>query len=289
MIARLRLLLASVLVVLVACTTTSSTPDAPADDDDTPRLVSLSPAITETLIALDAEEQLVGRSDWCTGPPEVMALPALGSALTPNLEGVVRARPSAVLVEKAEGAALDPLRRLSTVHALPWLTTEDVVSSTRRLGALTDRAPRAEALADRLQAALTPKATPEAPRVLLVLGVDGPTGDIWYIKPNSLHGSALLAAGGRNAIPAAVQGAPSMTAERVLALDPDVIVLLSSEPLDAEARAAAIARWSELTPLTAVKHGHVRVLAQEQLLSTGPGVLGFVEALSPLVRAQSPD
>lgn len=235
-----------------------------------PRYVSLSPAITETVVALDAVGVLVGRSDWCTGP-EVAGLPALGSALTPDLEGVVAAHPAGILVARDAGAAVGALGRIAPVHALPWLTLEQVASSTVALGDLLDRDEAAGALAARLRR--LDAAPPEgAPRVLLVIGTDGPEREIWYIKRNSLHGQVLHAAGFRNAVGEDVAGAPSMTAEGVIRLDPDAVVMLEAAALSAEDAQAAVARWSALTPLRAAREGRVSVLADPAVLSVGPAV-----------------
>src|SRR5690606_21719974 len=47
------------------------------------RLISLAPAITETLFAIGAGEQTVGVSQYCDRPVHAKALPWWGTALTP--------------------------------------------------------------------------------------------------------------------------------------------------------------------------------------------------------------
>ena len=118
-------------LLLLAC---GSTPQPPQ-----PRFVSLSPALTETLIALDAADQLAARSDWCPAPPAHPELITVGTSLTPDLERIAGLGPVTLLVDGSAGAALDLLRPLGPLEVLPWLTTDDVVASTRRLGALTGR------------------------------------------------------------------------------------------------------------------------------------------------------
>ena len=72
--------------------------------------------------------------------------------------------------------------------------------------------------------------------MLLVLTPDPTSGDIWYVKSNSLHGAALHAAGARNAVPEPVDGAPSLSIEALIALNPERIILLSTEPATPELR-----------------------------------------------------
>ncbi|MFK7929960.1 MAG: ABC transporter substrate-binding protein [Myxococcota bacterium] len=251
--------------------------------DSTGGLVSLSPAITETLVALQAQDQLVGRSDYCTGPAEVMALPALGSGLTPNLEAVLKVHPRLVLLEGNEAADGMALSQVTSVRAFPWLTTGEISSSILAIGEVVNKAADADTLATSITEGLRSTAHAGSPRVLLVIGVDGPAGDIWYIKPNSLHGTALRAAGGRNAIDHDVQGAPSLSAERVIELDPDQIIMLGSSPMSGTKTQAAVARWAALAPLSAAKNKKISVLAGPGLMTTGPAVLSFVDQLRPMV------
>lgn len=61
------------------------------------RIVSLSPAVTELVCRLGRGGRLVGRSEVCNYPEEVKTLPAVGRYADPNLEKLVRLRPTLVL------------------------------------------------------------------------------------------------------------------------------------------------------------------------------------------------
>ncbi len=61
------------------------------------RIVSLSPAVTELVCQLGQGSKLVGRSEVCNYPAEVRKLPAVGRYADPNLEKLVRLRPTLVL------------------------------------------------------------------------------------------------------------------------------------------------------------------------------------------------
>src|SRR3984957_21095933 len=61
------------------------------------RIVSLAPAITETLFALGAGPQVVGVSQYCDYPPQVLKLPKIGTFLTPNIEAIAGLRPTLVI------------------------------------------------------------------------------------------------------------------------------------------------------------------------------------------------
>ncbi|HEY6726123.1 MAG TPA: helical backbone metal receptor, partial [Polyangiaceae bacterium] len=183
----------------------SSANGAPSGD----RIVSLSPALTETLFAIGAGDRVVGVSDYCNYPELAQQRPRTGTSITPRYETIVSLEPSAIVTEAVVNARPQELRRLAPTLELPWLTLADVAGSTRRLGQLAGRAKAANALADRLSTRLSVPAPATAPRVLLVLGYGADTLDqVWFIRPNSIHGAALRAAGGRNVVAHDVLGQP---------------------------------------------------------------------------------
>jgi len=125
---------------------------------------------------------------------------------------------------------------------------------------------------------------------LVALGADVSSGELWYIKPESLHGRAMGAAGVRNAISGGRSGPPTLPVEELVRLDPEVIVVISADPtLDAAGRDALVAGFASLPTLTAVKGRRVGVLAGFKYLSPGPSILDFVDALhAEVARLASP-
>jgi ABC-type Fe3+-hydroxamate transport system substrate-binding protein len=119
-----------------------------------------------------------------------------------------------------------------------------------------------------------------------VLGYGGDTLDqVWFIRPNSIHGAALRAAGAENAVAHDVKGQPRLSLERVIQLDPDaVIVLLNNEAAPA---ARIEEQWRRLTSLTAVKQGRVAALVAPEAFANGPRILALVDRLSARLKAWS--
>ncbi len=259
-----------ILPLWLAC----AVPDAPTE----PRWVSLTPAITETIAALGREDVLVGRSEWCTQPASVLGLPAVGSALTPELERIARLQPSAIVVDGSQGIDTAPLGRIAPVTVLPWLTVTQVADSIERLGAELQREEVARAMAARFRALDVPPPV-DGPEVLFAMAEDPRQGDVWYVRVDSLHGSILHAAGARNALPEPPAGAPTLSLEGLLALDPDAIVVLTPREVDDAVRAEILANWAPLAPLSAVAKGRIRVLGGPTVMPTGPSLLDTTEAL----------
>jgi ABC-type Fe3+-hydroxamate transport system substrate-binding protein len=243
------------------------------------RVVSLSPALTETLLALGSGSALVGISDFCEVPPN-LKLPRVGSALTPNYEAIAALEPTLILSDGSVGSKGRALDELAPCEILPWLTLSEVVGSTRRLGALLGRQVEANELANRLQTRLSRQPPPNAPRVLLLLSYDpARPHELWFIKRNSLHGAALAAAGARNAVDRDVPGLPKLGVEELVALDPDRILILprpgpGSSP---EQQRELVSTFSRNIPLRAAREGRVEAIQGTQ--SVGPSILKLVDAL----------
>src|SRR5690606_22611718 len=65
------------------------------------RVISLLPAVTETLVAMGAGDRLVARTDYDTGRLE--HLPTVGGGLTPSLELLASLRPDLVIAWEEAG------------------------------------------------------------------------------------------------------------------------------------------------------------------------------------------
>lgn len=244
------------------------------------RLVSLSPAITETLFAIGAGPELVGVSDYCDYPDEAKKLPRTGTALTPGYEAIVRLKPSLILTEGASSAPRRELSALGVTKFLPWLSLEDIVASTRLLGALTSHPGPAGELARKMWDRLAVAEAPTGPRVLVVLGeTSGKLSEIYFIKRNSIHGAVLRAAGARNAVAIDVPGVPRLSLEELLRLDPDAIIVLVAHGDRALDDAQILREYQALEPLTARKNNRISVLKSSAAFSNGPRIVDLAEAL----------
>lgn len=244
------------------------------------RLVSLSPAITETLFAIGAGPDLVGVSDYCDFPEEAKKLPRTGTALTPGYEAIVRLKPTLILTEGANSAPRRELSALGVTKFLPWLSLEDIVASTRLLGALTSHAEPAGELSRKLWDGLAVAEAPNGPRVLVVLGeTSGKLSELYFIKQNSIHGAVLRAAGARNAVATDVAGVPRLSIEELLRLDPEAIIVLIAHGANAANGAQVLREYQALQPLSARKNDRISVLKSDAAFSNGPRILELAEAL----------
>lgn len=246
------------------------------------RLVSLTPSATELVAALGLTDRLVGVDEYSTYPPEVSALPKVGSFLAPSLETIVALRPSHVLADDIHrdlGAALREAG-IATV-LLPMHSLTDVRSALSTLGRELGRGQRAEEvlreLEARVEAAAAERLRP-APRVLVVLdrAAGGLTGLV-CAATGSWIDQLLALLGADNVLAASGVRYPKVTMEEVLRADPDVILDLSFvEDGGAAWRGAA---------LRAVRSNRVHGLRQPFLLGPSPRVPEALATLRAVLTA----
>jgi iron complex transport system substrate-binding protein len=275
---------ALLLLALAACRKTP--PLEKPDGGIATRVVSLSPSTTETLFVIGAGERVVGRSRYCDWPAEVKKLPEIGGYVDPSFEAILALRPDLVTGARGPaGAALSErleARGISTF--LPQTESfAQIDTMILGLGERTGRAKESKAIVDALDARVKAieKAVSAGPRVRVLL--------VFGIQPLSVAGPAGFAdemirrAGGTNVITEG-GGYPTIGVERVLTLDPDVI--LNAAMAESEGNE----RITKDTPgwghVRAVAQGHVVRVTDESVLRPGPRV---ADGLATLAHAIHPD
>ncbi len=266
------------LLALFACSREQATPT------DEVRIVSLTPSATEIVAALGATPQLVGVDDFSPYPPEVKALPKVGSFLSPSLETIVRLRPSLVIVDDIHGRTAGALHdaKIETVeccgHALP-----DIKQGLRVVGARIGKPRVAEQAITEIDRSLDDAAArrpARRPRVLLIIDREsGGVGNLVAGGPGSWLDELLAVCGGENILAASGVKYPKVSMEEVLRGKPDVIIDVSYAT-----ETSGIAAW-DAVDVPAVKTKRVRGLTDQYLRAPSPRVK---QALATLEKALSP-
>jgi iron complex transport system substrate-binding protein len=261
---------------------------APSGAKVASRVVSLSPSTTEALAVIGARASLVGRSRYCDYPADVLSLPQVGGYVDPSYEAILALAPD--LVTGARGpSGPDLATRLGTRGIATYFPVTEsfdgIDAMLRGLGDRTAHRREADAVVARLHAdeAAVAAAVVGEPKVrtLLLFGI----APIVAAGPGGFPDEMLRKAGGQNVV---TEGSayPTLGLERVLALDPDVIVDAAWGEADDHGRISIdTPGWRELR---AVKAGRVVSLRDEVILRPGPrigdGLRLLAKALHPGVK-----
>lgn len=239
---------------------------------------SLSPAVTEMLFELGYGDRLVCRSDYCDYPEEAEAVPAVGSAVNPDIDGIIKLSP-ALLITQSPIANKD-ITRLSqagiSVLSIPApRSAEELMENYRSLSLIFSGSLEGEEKADRatedLRAALNEaKGSCESLVFIMNITDDGfsaATGDS-FAGDYAAHFGKNIAAGNTSL---------TLTPEELLAADPQVILLahpLESSDIDSELS----------SQLSAFSEGHVFVIDASLTERPTARLAGITRKISEAVR-----
>jgi iron complex transport system substrate-binding protein len=250
------------------------------------RVVSLSPTATETLFAVGAGRQVVAVDDQSDFPPSAPRTELSG--YEPNVEAIAAYRPDLVVVSD-EGP-------------------RDVVAGLERLGVDVLLEPSAESLEeayDQMVDLGTATGHPEAARRLVARTRDRLaelfrsvpregevtvfhelSTDLYSASSDTFIGEVYERFGLRNIADRAARAGseyPKLSAEYVVAADPDLVVLADGECCGQTPSKAA--RRDGWRGIDAVQDGTVIAVSDDVASRWGPRVVDFAAAVAPAIRA----
>ncbi|HET8629248.1 MAG TPA: cobalamin-binding protein [Thermomicrobiales bacterium] len=248
------------------------------------RIASLAPSTTEILYALGLGDRVVGVEEHSDYPPAAQSKPKIGGFFQNNIEPVVALQPDLVLAAGIQSkeylAALEG--QGLTVFVLNAQSLPGVLDDISAVGRLADVNGAAATLRASLQArmdavAATLKGATSDPRVYIEID---PT--FYTAGPGSFINDLVTRAGGANIAADAKSPFPQLSAETIIARDPQVIVLAD----DPAITAAAVKARSGWAGISAVKDNRIVVIDTNLVSRPGPRVF---DALEQLARAFHPE
>jgi iron complex transport system substrate-binding protein len=252
------------------------------------KVVSLTPAETEVIFAIGAGDRLVGKvDDPANYPPAADDVPKVGTFNGVDVEKIVGLGADLVIAGGNGGTPKDAIDKLRSL-GLPVLVVyasdvEGVLGDIELTGAATGRSAEAAALSASMRtgfddiAAVTAGAS--KPRVFYETG-DQPS--IYGIADDSVYAQMITLAAG-SPITTGSSTAWEMPTEKLVAADPQLIILGDSAY---GVTAAAVAKRAGWSSLTAVKSGAIKPI--DDIVVTRPGPR-LVEGLRLLVAAIHPE
>lgn len=257
------------------------------------RIVSLIPAVTEMLFAIEAGGQLAGVSSFDTYPPEVRALERVGALLDPDLEKIFSLRPDLVVVY---GTQTDLRRQLDRARIPQFVYKHgglrEVTDTLRALGERVGRRREAEAKASQIEQALAGirrrVAGRPRPRTLVVIAREaGSLRGIYASGGTGFVHDMLEAAGGINVFGDLDRESIQVSTELILARRPDVILELRGTPVTDDERRREEGVWQAISAVPAVRGGRVHLIGDERTVVPGPRVAEGTELLARALHAGS--
>lgn len=254
------------------------------------RIVSLAPNITEILFTLGAGDRVVGVTRYCDFPPEAALKPKVGGFLDPNLEAIRTLEPDLVIAFRGNPLeALDRLRGLGLpVFVLDIGPDLEAVPRTiGKLSRLVGRRAEGESLVAGIEETLRRverglRGVSIRPRIFLKLQGEG----LWTCGRESYLSDMIAKAGGLSVSADVPKNWLEYGAERLLADDPDRIVILAGTDGDYDRTRSWFKTQPALRNLRAVREDRFGRLDENAASRFGPRLF---EAFADLARLLHPD
>ena|GEM_PF-395138 len=259
----------------------------------TPRIVSLAPNLTEIVCAVGAADRLVGRTEVCNYPSNLLAnVPVVGGFGRPYLEPMLAQKPTLVLdvalEDKSLAAALERLgigRRHIACRRL-----DDIPCAVRTIGRLAGRIDAAGTLAGSIESGIRNRReaignVPLGRRPLVYVEIWGEP--LMTVGKDSFVSELVELAGGRNLGDELALDYGTVSTEWVLTRNPEIILCLYPS-VDHHASKTVAARLGWQT-LRAVQNSRVYdTFSLDTILRPGPRVLDGAEQLRLAIAGTNP-
>ena len=224
------------------------------------KVVSLSPAVTEIMFALGAQDLLVGRTDFCVYPDAAAKIPSIGGISNLNIESILALEPDLVISGSMVGKKVtEQMDAMGTpmVCVIEKPKFEALYDNIKAIGNLVNKEAAADSLIENLKLKIENLLThndnsqsstlnSQLPSVYYVVGFG--EGGNFTAGGNTFINDIIRMAGGRN-IAEGIEGW-SYSLEALMKEDPDFIIVRRED-------SAAFCDMKPYNRLSAVKNGHV--------------------------------
>lgn len=279
----------------LALTQACSAPEpaaAPAGSAAPQRIVSLIPAVTETLFALGAGPNVVGVSTFDTYPPEVETIARVGGLIDPDTERILSLAPDLVFLYGSQEDLVAQMTRAGiAIESYRHGGIAGILETTGAVGRRVGRDAEGKALVAEIERGIAEVRARVAgrprPGVLIVFGrEDGAMRGIYASGGTGFIHDMVEAAGGRNVYADIPRESVQASLESILERAPEIILELRAPVVGRGAgwTERQIAVWNSVPSLPAVRDGRVHVLLDERLVVPGPRVAGGVDLLARTIH-----
>lgn len=236
------------------------------------RIISLAPAITELLYALQLDDRVVGVTNVCDRPAEAHYITKVGGMTTPSLESIIALKPDLVVMIK-EGNPKEVSDRLTKlgikVYVFSAKRLADLPPAIRELGNILGVPKSSGTLAKRIESAIHEGKAVRSnlkrqPKKALFIISPSP---LIVAGPGTIISDAMALSGLHNIADDATAAYPVISLETVIQRQPEIIFIGSAQGM--KSRAEGLLK--RFKTVEAVRSGHIYYMGDE-LYRPGPRI-----------------
>lgn len=194
------------------------------------RIITLSPAINEIAFALNLGDKIIANTEFCDFPVESKNIQKVGGYGSVSLEKVVNLNPTIILnqdYDKKLNQSLKDLNFKTLVYKTNSL--EDIKCTIEDLGDVFNKNGEAKKLNNEIEHSLESlKNIVENKKVLIVISPQNSLSNQIFVAGNFVYFEDIIKASNNiNAYQSSLKSQPSINSEKLITLNPDIIILLA--------------------------------------------------------------
>jgi len=251
--------------------------------ENTPKkVISLSPAITEILFALDLDNSIAATTDYCDYPEAAKNTPKVGGFNTPNIELIVETEPDLVFISSGVQAELsENFKNLGIkTFALDANNIDQVISNIELVGKIMDVEEKAKIISEDMKERKNyiMEKTKDLEKPLVFFEVwDEP---LLSAGPETFIADILNISGGINFVKESDTDYPQISLEILLEKDPDYYISIDHK------RNTSITDRPGFQELKAIKNNDYYRIEDDYVTLPGPRIIEGLEKIAKIIHPE---
>ena len=224
------------------------------------RIVTLSPSINEIVFALEKGENIVANTMFCDYPIESKSIPKIGGYSSISLEKLLEAKPTIVIGQDYDEKLIENVKALNIkVLSYKTNTIENITNTITQLGLLFNNEEKSKELVSNINKNLDSlKSIVENKKILIVISPKDSLSNNIYVTGNFLYFEDIIkASGNKNAYFSSHSAQPVVNTEKIINMNPDIIVLLAPFHDGKTAELNEIKKLWKTLPINAAKQNNI--------------------------------
>ncbi len=247
------------------------------------RIVALSPHIVETLFVAGAGDKIVGAVEYSDYPSVAKSIPRVGGYASFDLETLLALKPDLIIGWESGNSptAISKIRSLGIpLYLSQSNTVSQVAVEIEKFGRMAGTENVAQPAANTFRKRLSTLQKIYGSRPTVTVFYQISESPLMTIGGKQIITNALSICGGKNIFEALIPMAPVITAESVLAANPEVIMASGME----QTHPQALDLWKKWPKLTATQRGNFFFIDPDLMNRNGPRILDGTQMLCEAIQ-----
>ncbi len=251
------------------------------------RIVTLSPSLNEIVFSLGSGKDIVANTLYCNYPKESKKIPKIGGYASVSLEKLLTARPTLVFTQDYDKQLIKNIKKLKlNFYTFKTDNLKSIKITIKSIGDILGKEKRALKLVKQIDSSLNSLKNIIKDKTFLI--VISPRVDLnksIYIAGNNLYFNDIIkASGNRNAYKLLSFAQPVVNVEKIINMDPDVVVLLAPYiNQNGISKKKLISTWKNL-PIKASRNSDIYIIDEEYAGIPSNRVINFISDFKKILE-----